>query len=220
MPLKMKELVELSGESKSTILYYIKEGLLPEPKKPKPNVHLYDDSTIKIIKFIKYLQSHFSYSISQIKQIFKNNNFNFDNSFDSILDALIALQGDSSKIYTKEEVAKELNIKVSDIDWFIKMGYILKSHNFLQKDIEAIKTLTDAKEMGLDFELFDSYIKCAKELAKEENTIGYKFLEDDSTPHNRRYELLFDIILNYKPYILNSYTIQNHKEGVKDEKSI
>jgi len=215
MPLKMKELVELSGESKSTILYYVKEGLLPPPKKPKPNVHLYDDSSIQIIKFIKYLQNHFSYSISQIKQILKNNNFSFDNSFNSILDALIALQGDSQKLYSKEEVAKELNIKVSDIDWLIKRGYILKSDNFLPKDIDAIKVLIQAKEMGLDFKLFDSYIKCAKELAKEENTIGYKFLEDDSTPHNKRYELLFDIILNYKPYIFNGYTIQNHKKGVE-----
>jgi DNA-binding transcriptional MerR regulator len=215
MPLKMKELMELSGESKSTILYYVKEGLLPPPKKPKPNVHLYDDSSIQIIKFIKYLQNHFSYSISQIKQILKNNNFSFDNSFNSILDALIALQGDSQKQYSKEEVAKELNIKVSDIDWLIKRGYILKSDNFLPKDIDAIKVLIQAKEMGLDFKLFDSYIKCAKELAKEENTIGYKFLEDDSTPHNKRYELLFDIILNYKPYIFNGYTIQNHKKGVE-----
>ena len=215
MPLKMKELMELSGESKSTILYYVKEGLLPPPKKPKPNVHLYDDSSIQIIKFIKYLQNHFSYSISQIKQILKNNNFSFDNSFNSILDALIALQGDSQKLYSKEEVAKELNIKVSDIDWLIKRGYILKSDNFLPKDIDAIKVLIQAKEMGLDFKLFDSYIKCAKELAKEENSIGYKFLEDDSTPHNKRYELLFDIILNYKPYIFNGYTIQNHKKGVE-----
>ncbi len=36
MPLKMKELSFQSNESKSTILYYIKEGLLPQPSKPKP----------------------------------------------------------------------------------------------------------------------------------------------------------------------------------------
>ena len=63
MALKMKELMALSDESKSTILYYIKEGLLPEPSKPKPNVHLYDESCVQILKFIKYLQHNFSYSI-------------------------------------------------------------------------------------------------------------------------------------------------------------
>jgi len=55
MALKMKDLIAKSGESKSTILYYIKEGLLPQPQKPKPNVHLYDEVCIDIIKFIKYL---------------------------------------------------------------------------------------------------------------------------------------------------------------------
>ena len=82
MLLKMKDLMSQSDESKSTILYYIKEGLLPEPSKPKTNVHLYDPSCIQILKFIKYLQHNFSYSIAEIKNIFQNNHFDFDGSFD------------------------------------------------------------------------------------------------------------------------------------------
>jgi len=50
MALKMKELIAQSGESKSTILYYVKEGLLPQPSKPKPNVHLYDESSVEILR--------------------------------------------------------------------------------------------------------------------------------------------------------------------------
>ena len=41
--LKMNELVKRSNTPKSTILYYLKEGLLPEPMKDKPNFHLYDE---------------------------------------------------------------------------------------------------------------------------------------------------------------------------------
>jgi DNA-binding transcriptional MerR regulator len=215
MALKMKELMELSGESKSTILYYLKEGLLPKPQKPKPNVHLYDDSSIQIIKFIKYLQNNYSYSISQIKNILQNNNFSFDNSFNSILDAIVALQGEGDKRYTKDELINILNIKEEELDSFIKDGLILKKDIYVKKDLDALNLLLKAKEMGLDFKLFKEYAKSAKELAKLENEIGYSFLEDDSTPHNKRYELLFDIILNYKPYIFNSYTINEHKERVK-----
>ena len=69
--------MEQTGESKSTILFYVKEGLLPEPEKPKPNLHLYDERCVNIVKFIKYLQSQFSYSIAQIQTIFQENEFNF-----------------------------------------------------------------------------------------------------------------------------------------------
>ncbi len=41
--LKMNDLVKLSQTPKSTVLYYVKEGLLPEPVKDKPNFHLYDE---------------------------------------------------------------------------------------------------------------------------------------------------------------------------------
>ncbi len=215
MALKMKELTELTGESKSTILYYVKEGLLPEPQKPKPNVHLYDESSVQIVKFIKYLQNSFSYSISQIKSIFENNNFNFDNSFDAILDAIRALEGGNMVLLSSNEVKKELNLEEGELESYIKRAYILDKSKFNYKDIEAIKILHNAKELGLDFKLFDLYAKNAQLIAKDEHKIGFDFLKDDSTTHNLRYQLLFDIILNYKPYIFNSYTINEHKKGIK-----
>jgi len=55
--LKMNDLSKLTNTPKSTILYYIKEGLLPEPFKDKPNFHLYDEGNIQLIEFIKYLQN-------------------------------------------------------------------------------------------------------------------------------------------------------------------
>ena len=38
MKLKMAQLVEMTGVPKSTILYYIKEGLLPQPEKIKQTI--------------------------------------------------------------------------------------------------------------------------------------------------------------------------------------
>ena len=75
--LKMSELIALSGESKSTILFYIKELLLPSPLKLKANVHRYEEECVERISMIKYLQSNFSYTIAEIKQIFENNTLIF-----------------------------------------------------------------------------------------------------------------------------------------------
>ncbi len=92
MKYKMSELVSQTGVSKSTILYYIKEGLLPEPEKPKPNVHLYPPETVKILEFIKYFQQNLGYSIAQIKEILKDNRLDFRSDSDMVLEYLEAMQ--------------------------------------------------------------------------------------------------------------------------------
>lgn len=109
----MSQLVQDSGVSKSTILYYIKEGLLPEPSKPKPNVHLYDEKYIKILNFIKYLQEQMHYSIEEIKTIMIDNNFDFSKESDDLINYLIAISGSKQKAEIDE--IKKLCI-IYDID--------------------------------------------------------------------------------------------------------
>ena len=219
MPLKMKDLINLTGESKSTILYYLKEGLLPEPIKPKPNVALYDESCVNIIKFIKYLQKKFSYSIADIKRIFENNKFDFDSSFESLIQSIELIGANSSKVYTIDEFLKKSSISKEELDSYIKKGYLIKEQ-LGDKELEIVDILKRAKEFNLDFRLIDEYVKAAIKLAKLENDVGSKLLADDTKSHNKRYELLFDLILNLKPYIFNSYTIKEHQKRISDEKSI
>ena len=219
MSLKMKELVELTGESKSTILYYLKEGLLPEPQKPKPNVHLYDESCVNIVKFIKYLQKKFSYSISEIQRIFDNNIFDFDNSFESLIQSIELIGTNSDKNYSKDEFLKLARISEIELEDFIDKGYLIQSQ-YTNKELESVEILKRAKEANLDFTLVDAYVKYAKELAILENEVGSVLLKDDTKAHNKRYELLFDLILNLKPYIFNGYTVKEHQKRINDEKSI
>jgi DNA-binding transcriptional MerR regulator len=104
MSIKMAELVKRSGVSKSTILYYVKEGLLPEPKKPKPNVHLYRDDSISIINFIKYLQEHLNYTIAEIKSIINDNKIDFKSDSQNIINYLTAMSGTKEKIQEIETI--------------------------------------------------------------------------------------------------------------------
>ena len=219
MALKMKELVEQTGESKSTILFYLKEGLLPEPQKPKPNVHLYDETCVNIVKFIKYLQKKFSYTISEIQRIFNNNRFNFDNSFESLIQSIELIGTNSNKNYSKDEFLKVASISEIELDEFIDKGYLIRSQ-YTDKELENVEILKRAKEANLDFSLVDAYVKYAKELAILENEVGYILLKDDTKAHNKRYELLFDLILNLKPYIFNGYTVKEHQKRINNEKSI
>jgi len=54
--MKMKELEERSGIGRETIRYYIREGLLPEPDRPKTNVAIYSEDHLRRLDLIRTLQ--------------------------------------------------------------------------------------------------------------------------------------------------------------------
>jgi len=219
MALKMKELMAQSDESKSTILFYIKEGILPEPQKPKPNVHLYDESCVQILKFIKYLQHNFSYSISDIKSIFQDNNFDFDGSFEMMVRSLELISGGrDSKWYSKKEFLSHLGIDEVTLATYQSKGYLFeRAKGFSTKEVEVAQILQRAEALGLDCALLDAYVSDAKVLAQKENEVGSELLQDEDTSHDARYELLFDLVLTLKPYIFNMYTVQAHQDSIIKE---
>ena len=218
MSLKMKELMAQTNESKSTILYYVKEGLLPEPSKPKQNVHLYDESCVKMVKFIKHLQHNFSYSIAEIKAIFSDNNFTFNDSFEMMIKSLELISGGKENTwYTQKDFLELAEISGDELRSYEKSGYIFeRARGFSSKELDIVKILQSAKSLGLDFSLLDTYVNDAKVLAKQEFDTGAALLKSDENEHDRQYELLFDLILTLKPYIFNMHTVLEHQNRFKE----
>lgn len=70
--MKIKELVQRTEISKETIHYYIREGLLPKPRKRCKNMADYDESYIEKIRRIKELQYNHFLPLAVIKEILKN----------------------------------------------------------------------------------------------------------------------------------------------------
>ncbi len=215
----MKELMSLSDESKSTILYYIKEGLLPEPSKPKPNVHLYDERCVPILKFIKYLQHNFSYSISEIKSIFQNNHFDFDDSFEMMVRSLELISGArDNQWYSKSEFLELLSMDEETFEMYRKKGYLFEhAKGFSSKELEVAEILMRANALGLDCSLLDAYVADAKVLAEKENAVGSKLLKSNESSLDTRYELLFDLVLTLKPYIFNMHTVEAHHNNIRKD---
>jgi DNA-binding transcriptional MerR regulator len=67
--LKMKALTAATGVSKATIAHYVKEGLLPMPKRTSRNMAYYDVSCVERVLFIKKMQANHRLPLSQIKLI-------------------------------------------------------------------------------------------------------------------------------------------------------
>jgi len=209
--------MEATGESKSTILFYVKEGLLPEPEKPKPNLHLYDESCINIIKFIKYLQSHFSYSIAQIQAIFRENKFTFSDDFSMMLRSLQMMSGGSDgKWYSDDDFLELSELMQKELDEYLERGWLFRQEQgFSTKELRLVEIFKRAKQLQLDTKLFDAYVKSARELAKIEYDLGSEMLERDKSLNNEHYELLFDTILTLKPYIFNMHTMKEHRRQME-----
>ena len=67
--MKMKELERVSGLGRETIRYYIREGLLPEPERPKRNVALYTQAHVTRLEKIKRLQAERHLPLHLIKTL-------------------------------------------------------------------------------------------------------------------------------------------------------
>ncbi len=70
--MKIRDLVQLTRVSKETVHYYIREGLLPKPRKRGRNIADYDESYVERIRIIKELQDNYFLPLSVIKNILKN----------------------------------------------------------------------------------------------------------------------------------------------------
>ena len=68
-PLKMKDLEARTDVSREAIHFYLREGLLPEPERPKRNVALYSEEHVSRIRLIKQLQEERFLPLSVIREM-------------------------------------------------------------------------------------------------------------------------------------------------------
>lgn len=64
----MKDLAAATGLPKSTILYYLGQGLLPAPSKTSPNMAYYDPACLDRIRLIQQMQERHRLTLSEIKR--------------------------------------------------------------------------------------------------------------------------------------------------------
>lgn len=76
--MRMKELSRAAGVPKGTILFYIKEGLVPRPVKTHANMAYYGEAHLRAIRLVKELQGKRFLPLSVIKQILKGTDLSVD----------------------------------------------------------------------------------------------------------------------------------------------
>jgi len=213
MSIKMATLMNETGETRSTLLYYVKEGLLQEPSKPKPNVHLYADDSIERVRLIKTLQNQLHYSITQIKQIFDDNKFDFSSGVDVLIQKLDLFTGVSQKHFkSMDDALKVYALGKEEIQSYIDLGVlVIHKGYFDDSSWKALEVLNELKACKKTDTLLHAYVKSAKELAALEYELGAELVVSDEEGSNRAQEVFLDLVLTLKPYIFNLHTKLEHK---------
>ena len=127
--MKMKELEAETGIGRETIRYYIREGLLPEPERPKRNVASYGPEHVARLKLIRRLQQERHLPLSIIKSIVMSETAAPARGFEALIGLEVAmgpLLNDGRNLAPKmlADVARDTGLTSDEIRQFAAIGMI------------------------------------------------------------------------------------------------
>lgn len=222
MDYKISELVKKTNVPKSTILYYIREGLLPEAKKLKSNVHRYNDEHIELINYILYMKEQIGSSNEEIRYALQNKNQSLSSSFkmlEPLMNTLSAVPSNAIH-YTKEAFIKTHSFDKTLIEQLLKDNILmpLDSDAFTEKEASIVKLVIYFKEVGVDYEILKLYVKHAQALSKLEHQMQLQLCSSrDNKNFSTLWKIMFETFFNAKEYIFNRHTYHILRNAVKDE---
>lgn len=126
--IKMKELERRTGVGREAIRYYIREGMLPEPEKPKRNVAYYTDDHVKRLRAIQHLKDERDLSLSRIKSVLDSSEFDaltddglqgLERMLPALLDGVVPAPDRAL-----DEVCAETGVSTADLDALIRCGIV------------------------------------------------------------------------------------------------
>lgn len=222
MEYKISELVAKTGVPKSTILYYIREGLLPEAKKLKSNVHRYNDDHIELIKYIKYMKQEMGSSNEQIKTALENKNQSLSSSYSMLAPLMQTLSAipTGTPHYTKKEFIEHYDIDTEILEELLKDEILvpISDDDFTDKEASIIRLMEDFKDVGIEYEIIKTYVYHAKELSQLEYTIQTQLCSVRSDKNfSTLWKIMFETLFNAKAYIFSRHTHKTLFKALKEE---
>lgn len=180
--MKMRELEQRTGVNRETIRVYIREGLLPQPARPKSNVADYGEAHVAALKAIQELKSGRQITVPQIKRALGGDPgaMPADPAAFSHLDTLLAARlGVNEGLVPAAKLAASHKEAARDILAFTRIGAIRPvmrggARHLTQPDAQIVMLwgqmraagFTEARGFPVDVLRF--YVEAAKALAERE----------------------------------------------------
>jgi len=159
--MKMKELEARTSVGRETIRYYIREGLLSEPERPKPNVAVYDETHVRRVALIKRLQHERFLPLAKIKDMLAEGAGELDaEQLPSLLGLEFLLSArfgnDQSRQPTAlSQVAEQSGVSLKEIEEMDKIGLIAiaAGGTMSKQDADIVGLWGQMKDAGFSEEL-------------------------------------------------------------------
>ena len=222
MEYKISELVAKSNTPKSTILYYIKEGLLPEAKKVKSNVHKYSDEHVELIKYIKYMKDEMGTTNEQLKLTLEQKNNSFSSSYTMLEPLMNTLSGIevNTKHYSKDEFIIHFDIDTKLLSTLLADNILMpiSKNDYTQKEASIINLIENFLDVGVEYTIVKEYVKQAQTLAQLEHEMQKQLCDVRSEENfSTLWKIMFETLFNTKEYIFNRSTYKLLFKALKDE---
>lgn len=171
--LKMKELEEMTGESRATILYWLSQGLLPPPEKTSANMSWYDSRYPRLIEAIRLLQKRMNHSIADIRALVEKQGgpMALLGAREKIDDFLFGGTSPMSARMTREELLESAGIETETLDRMLELGIVRpeKPGEFDEGDLNAAAKVGFLVSIGIPLEELAFYAKAADSVARLES---------------------------------------------------
>lgn len=222
MEYKISELVAKTHVPKSTILYYIREGLLPEAKKIKSNVHRYNDQHVELIHYIKYMKEEIGSTNEQIKYALQKQNQSFSSSATMLQPLMNTLSGvpSDAEHYTKKQFIEQFDIDTTLLEELLQDGIVLplNEDDYTDREASIIKLVSYFKEVGVDYSILKAYVHHAKALSELEYQMQTQLCNVRNDENfSKLWKIMFESLFNVKNYLFNRNTYQVLLNAVKSE---
>jgi len=194
MPVKISELERITGVPQSTIRYYVKEGLLPQPTKVNKSMAYYDESCVERIALVRELQEKRYYPLSVIKNIISR----MDNGISlpsllSLEDAIFRPRTEGEqRLMSRQEFLAATGIEKTLLDSAEKLKILVPYNQggpkpYNQEDVLFAKSLMrGSKELGIDIRDMTFYIEHGEKIVEEELKLRKKIVAGKTKNENIR----------------------------------
>jgi DNA-binding transcriptional MerR regulator len=190
--MRIAELVRKSGIPRTTIHYYQRLGLLPEPERKTRNSALYNQNHLDRLKLITRLRSDTggAYPIGRIRSIISQLEYGSEKALSEVLSGQ---EADSTALKLNPgDLVEKSGLPGDIVNKLIRENVIRYRPGdslYDDKDIAALDAISTLLDMGIDIESILPIARVVEKLAAFEID-QYKKIRDTSTPQERREFLL------------------------------
>ncbi|MFH2128218.1 MAG: MerR family transcriptional regulator [Pseudomonadota bacterium] len=173
--LRMKELCEATGLPKSTLLYYVDQGLLPQPEKTSPNMAFYPPECVERAALIRQLQSDQRLPLAKIKSVLEAHDRGED--ITPLLMVNQVIFGDREEpLMTLEEFCANSGLSPEQVSELEKAQLLMPLYDqgYDAQDLAMAQVLARGAALGLTPEDASFYTRLAKQLVDAEMALRHR----------------------------------------------